>query len=44
MWLFFAFLVAFAVKVPMFPVHTWLPDAHVDMRHRRFGDPWPRSC
>ncbi len=29
-WLFFAFLVAFAVKVPMFPVHTWLPDAHVE--------------
>jgi NADH-quinone oxidoreductase subunit M len=30
MWLFFAFLAAFAVKVPMFPVHTWLPDAHVE--------------
>ena len=30
MWLFFAFLVAFAVKVPMWPVHTWLPDAHVE--------------
>ena len=29
-WLFFAFLVAFAVKVPMWPVHTWLPDAHVE--------------
>ena len=28
-WLFLAFLVAFAVKVPMVPVHTWLPDAHV---------------
>jgi len=28
--LFFAFLAAFAVKVPMFPVHTWLPDAHVE--------------
>jgi len=28
--LFFAFLVAFAVKVPMWPVHTWLPDAHVE--------------
>jgi len=28
-WLFFSFLVAFAVKVPMVPVHTWLPDAHV---------------
>ena len=28
-WLFFAFLIAFAVKVPMVPIHTWLPDAHV---------------
>jgi NADH-quinone oxidoreductase subunit M len=28
--LFIAFLVAFAVKVPMWPVHTWLPDAHVE--------------
>ncbi len=30
LWLFFAFFAAFAVKVPMFPVHTWLPDAHVE--------------
>jgi NADH-quinone oxidoreductase subunit M len=29
-WLFVAFLLAFAVKVPMWPVHTWLPDAHVE--------------
>jgi len=29
-WLFIAFFVAFAVKVPMFPFHTWLPDAHVE--------------
>ncbi len=29
-WLFLAFLTAFAVKVPMFPVHTWLPDAHTE--------------
>ena len=29
-WLFFAFLAGFAVKVPMFPVHTWLPSAHVE--------------
>lgn len=29
-WIFFAFLAAFAVKVPMWPVHTWLPDAHVE--------------
>ncbi len=27
-WLFFAFAIAFAVKVPIFPFHTWLPDAH----------------
>jgi len=27
-WLFLAFAIAFAVKVPMFPLHTWLPDAH----------------
>jgi len=29
-WIFWAFFVAFAVKVPMFPFHTWLPDAHVE--------------
>ncbi len=29
-WLFLAFAVAFAIKVPMFPFHTWLPDAHVE--------------
>ncbi len=29
-WLFLAFFLAFAIKVPMFPVHTWLPDAHVE--------------
>jgi NADH-quinone oxidoreductase subunit M len=29
-WLFLAFFAAFAVKVPMFPLHTWLPDAHVE--------------
>lgn len=29
-WLFLAFFIAFAVKVPMFPFHTWLPDAHVE--------------
>jgi NADH-quinone oxidoreductase subunit M len=29
-WLFLSFLLAFAVKVPMWPVHTWLPDAHVE--------------
>jgi NADH-quinone oxidoreductase subunit M len=30
LWIFMAFLMAFAVKVPMWPVHTWLPDAHVE--------------
>ena len=30
LWLFLAFAVAFAIKVPMFPFHTWLPDAHVE--------------
>jgi NADH-quinone oxidoreductase subunit M len=29
-WLFLAFALAFAIKVPMFPFHTWLPDAHVE--------------
>src|SRR5438445_5872387 len=29
-WLFLAFFVGFAIKVPMFPFHTWLPDAHVE--------------
>ncbi|MCG8560803.1 MAG: NADH-quinone oxidoreductase subunit M, partial [Hyphomicrobiales bacterium] len=29
-WLWFAFLASFAVKMPMWPVHTWLPDAHVE--------------
>src|SRR5712692_4995896 len=30
MWLFLGFFIAFAVKVPLFPLHTWLPDAHVE--------------
>lgn len=29
-WIFIALLLSFAVKIPMFPVHTWLPDAHVE--------------
>jgi NADH-quinone oxidoreductase subunit M len=29
-WIFWAFFLAFAIKVPMFPFHTWLPDAHVE--------------
>jgi NADH-quinone oxidoreductase subunit M len=30
LWFFLAFAVAFAIKVPLFPFHTWLPDAHVE--------------
>ena len=30
MLLFLAFFIAFAIKVPLFPLHTWLPDAHVE--------------
>ncbi|MGZ5381261.1 MAG: complex I subunit 4 family protein, partial [Thermoanaerobaculia bacterium] len=30
LWLFWAFFLGFAIKVPMFPFHTWLPDAHVE--------------
>lgn len=29
-WLFLAFAIAFAIKIPLFPVHTWLPDAHTE--------------
>src|SRR5262249_8925203 len=29
-WIFFAFFLGFAIKVPMFPFHTWLPDAHTE--------------
>jgi NADH-quinone oxidoreductase subunit M len=30
MWLFLAFVLSFSIKVPLFPLHTWLPDAHVE--------------
>ena len=30
MWLFAAFALAFSIKIPLFPLHTWLPDAHVE--------------
>jgi NADH-quinone oxidoreductase subunit M len=30
LWLFLAFAAAFAIKVPMWPLHSWLPDAHVE--------------
>jgi len=36
---FGAFFLAFAIKVPMFPFHTWLPDAHVVGTHGGVGDP-----
>ena len=41
--LFWRFFFAFAIKVPMFPFHTWLPDAHVKLppRVRSF---WPAFC
>ena len=38
-WAWFAFLASFAVKMPMWPVHTWLPDAHVEAPDRGLGDP-----
>ena len=42
-WLFLAFFVAFAVKVPIFPLHTWLPDA-TPRRQPTDRSSWPRSC
>src|SRR5258708_38751270 len=36
-FIFLAFFTAFAVKVPMWPVHTWLPDAHVEAPTGGFG-------
>jgi NADH-quinone oxidoreductase subunit M len=41
--LFFAFFAAFSVKVPMWPVHTWLPDAHVEAPTGG-SVAWRRSC
>src|SRR6266849_3148118 len=41
-WLFWAFFFAFAIKVPMFPFHTWLPDAHTEAP-RRARSFWPAS-
>ena len=43
-WLFAAFALAFAIKVPMFPFHTWLPDAHVEAPTARLGDPGRRAA
>ena len=39
-----AFFVGFAIKVPMFPFHTWLPDAHVAGAHGRLRDPGRRPA
>ena len=38
-WIFAGMFVGFAVKVPMFPFHTWLPDAHTAGAHAGLGDP-----
>ena len=43
-WIFLAFFLGFAVKVPMFPFHTWLPDAHTDAPTAGFGDPGGRPA
>ena len=43
-WVFLAFFLGFAIKVPMFPFHTWLPDAHVRGAHRGLGDPGRRAA
>ena len=39
-----AFAIAFAVKVPLFPLHTWLPDAHTEAPDGRLGDPRRRHA
>ena len=43
-WIFLAFFLGFAIKVPMFPFHTWLPDAHTDAPDGRLGHPGGRSA
>ena len=43
-WLFLAFFASFAVKVPMWPVHTWLPDAHVEAPTAGSVDPGRRAA
>ncbi len=44
LWFFLAFALAFAIKVPLFPFHTWLPDAHVRGAHGRLGHPGRRAA
>jgi NADH-quinone oxidoreductase subunit M len=43
MLVFLAFFIGFAIKVPMFPFHTWLPDAHVEAPHGRAPSSWRPS-
>jgi hypothetical protein len=43
-WLWLAFFASFAVKMPMWPVHTWLPDAHVQAPDRGLGHPGRRAA
>ena len=43
-WVFWAFMIGFAIKVPMFPFHTWLPDAHVEAPTAGLGDPGRRPA
>jgi NADH-quinone oxidoreductase subunit M len=42
-WVFLAFFISFAIKVPMFPFHTWLPAAHVEAPPPAASS-WPASC
>ena len=44
LWAFAAFFLAFAIKVPMFPFHTWLPDAHVEAPTAGSVDPRGRAA
>ena len=43
-WLFLALFLGFAVKIPVFPFHTWLPDAHVEAPDRRSASCSPACC
>ena len=43
-WIFAGMFIGFAIKVPMFPFHTWLPDAHTQAPTHGLGASWPRSC
>ena len=43
-WFFLAFALAFAIKVPLFPFHTWLPDAHVEAPTAGLGDSGRRAA